>query len=331
MARRGVAGIFGLVLTVATAWSLEAGADNDKDKDKGEKIATPTDSKWSLREREQWKKLAAELDERVERANKVCGHKIAVSFAFDTFKGHFVDDSSFGLDGYGRSHAAAPLGALEEICNGNELGKLHIRSKITKIELRWGGDVSSMKLDGTTLVCSLNPKGKDNASTYQSNLITQIKGLPGAPSGPKNAKGIPTPGEGAWSLREREQWNRLATSHQERLERLNKACGSTIAVEFAFDTFKGHFTNDSSFGLDGYGRSHAEAPLGAIEEICRGGDMQKQAIQSKIRRIEIRWLGTGTSSSSLDGTSLIAKISPQGSDNASTFQSNMVKDLKNKL
>jgi hypothetical protein len=112
-------------------------------------------------------------------------------------------------------------------------------------------------------------------------------------------------------------------------------CGTSIVVAFAFDTFKGHFDAASRYGLDGYGRAHAKAPVDAVSDICNGGAMQKDAVKAKITRIEIRWGGTGNSSFDLNGKTVVATISPhqpgESGDNAATYRDNVVAGLKQQL
>jgi hypothetical protein len=147
---------------------------------------------------------------------------------------------------------------------------------------------------------------------------------------------IGVPGKDAsWSLKEREQWAKLTGATQEHLDRVNRTCGAKIVADYAFETFRGHFSGKESFGLDGYGRAHANASLDALSDVCVSGAMEKDAVKSKITRVEIRWGGTGNSSFAVNGTALVATISPhppgEAGDNAATYREHLIAGLKEKL
>jgi hypothetical protein len=129
---------------------------------------------------------------------------------------------------------------------------------------------------------------------------------------------IAIPEDGSWSLREREQWAQLARVTAAALNAVNDSCRAQVEGAFVFETFRGRFHPSNMYGIgrfdgDSYSAGeHARSPFIAIQQICDEGDMQRNAVRAKIRRIEIRFTGTGHSTFVLNGGVLTGLINPNG-------------------
>jgi hypothetical protein len=139
---------------------------------------------------------------------------------------------------------------------------------------------------------------------------------------------------GKWSLAEREQWAKLRDELLVYLKDANEHCGGTkIEVDFDYESFRGKFKDNESYGLDAYGRAHAAATLMAVDNICKIGDREKKAVAAGVKKVKIAHGKKGKdakSTISYANKTLLPVIEPAGSA-AGTWQDELEKWIKTKL
>jgi hypothetical protein len=94
---------------------------------------------WSLRERQYWQHLVAELDSYVARMNADCGTQITASFVWESFRGKWkAGEDSYGVDAYARAHAVTPVTAVSNVCKKGDMEKSAVRGAVGEILIEMG-------------------------------------------------------------------------------------------------------------------------------------------------------------------------------------------------
>lgn len=126
---------------------------------------------------------------------------------------------------------------------------------------------------------------------------------------------IPVPGsnDSSWSLLERQQWDALSRDFTRNfLDDVNSHCGSRLDGFFVFDTFRHHFTSFPDRPLDDPTRDHAMAPFLAISHLCSpvgtNYELNKRAVNAKLRRIEVWWGGPSMGPSTVNVANGIVSV-----------------------
>jgi hypothetical protein len=138
---------------------------------------------------------------------------------------------------------------------------------------------------------------------------------------------------GKWSLAERQQWTELRNEALTYLKDANAHCGTTIELDFDFESFRGKFKDGEKYGLDAYGRAHTAATIYAVDNICKIGDREKRAVAASIKKIKVthgRKGGDAKSSISYANKTLYPVIEPAGSA-AGSWQDELERWIKTKL
>ena len=112
----------------------------------------------------------------------------------------------------------------------------------------------------------------------------------------------------------------LVRGAQSQLDVLNKDCKSQISAAFVTESFRGQFKPTHSTGIDYEGSQHAEAPISAVQQICAMGEPQSAAVRAKVKRIDIRWGGTGKSTYTFENGVVTGIINPAGGTSAFDYR-----------
>jgi hypothetical protein len=136
--------------------------------------------------------------------------------------------------------------------------------------------------------------------------------------------------EGTWSLQEKEYWAKLQEEADGQAKRASEKCGVKLTATFAKESFRGHLTEGGSFGLSTYARSHCEAGMYVLEDICNNSELAKAAVKEKITTVECRWGGKGHAAVDLSSKKLVTTID-MDTDNASGYTEKVREFVKKKL
>jgi hypothetical protein len=138
-------------------------------------IAIPLDNSWSLREKEQWRDLAKEVQTGINDLNKACGTNIGGAFAFDSFRGRFVANDYGGIE-YLPNFSRAPFDALTGICGETDVEKNSVHRKITGVVISFStAAASSFSVSGTLLYATVNPRDNTGSSAYQFRVNQGVR------------------------------------------------------------------------------------------------------------------------------------------------------------
>jgi hypothetical protein len=97
---------------------------------------------------------------------------------------------------------------------------------------------------------------------------------------------------GNWTLGEREQWQKLEKELTQYSSLMNTSCGTSIAVVFDHETFRGKLMEAGKTGPNAtLFWTHVTQGLGAVRELCLSGDPGKGAVKSKITKITLQHAG----------------------------------------
>jgi hypothetical protein len=138
-------------------------------------ITIPLDNSWSLREKEQWRDLAKEVQNSINYLNKACGTNIGGAFVFESFRGRFIAGQYAGVD-YLPNYSSAPFNALTDICGETDVEKNSVRRKITGIVISWSNAAaSSFSVSGTLIYATVNPRDATGSGAYQYRVNQGIR------------------------------------------------------------------------------------------------------------------------------------------------------------
>jgi hypothetical protein len=109
------------------------------------------------------------------------------------------------------------------------------------------------------------------------------------PQGGGPTEGPTDPDMSTWTLEERQYWAKLQEEMDEFAKKANNHCHSQITAGYRKEAFRGKLTAGGNYGMPQDIRSRCTAALSAILNVCLDGEMAKQAIASKINRVECDW------------------------------------------
>jgi hypothetical protein len=92
-----------------------------------------------------------------------------------------------------------------------------------------------------------------------------------------------------WSLEERQYWVKLQEEMDEFAKKTNAHCHSQLTAGYRKEAFRGKLTAGGNYGLPQDIRVRCTAALSAILAVCGDGEQAKQAVASKINRVECDW------------------------------------------
>jgi hypothetical protein len=139
----------------------------------------------------------------------------------------------------------------------------------------------------------------------------------------------PAPPPGQWTLQEKEYWQKLIEEAKDEVDRVNRTCDTKIGFAHVSESYRGHFTENGTYGLTGYVRSSIQSAIDGVGYICARGAMQKAAVKGKIKRIEIKYGTPGKTIVELKGGTLFVTIDPDAG--GATAQDAVTKYLMNAL
>lgn len=97
---------------------------------------------------------------------------------------------------------------------------------------------------------------------------------------------------GNWTLGEREQWQKLEKELTQYSSLMNTSCGTSIAVVFDHETFRGKLMEAGKTGPNASPFwTHVTEGLGSVRELCLRGGPGKDAVKSKITKITLQHTG----------------------------------------
>lgn len=114
----------------------------------------------SLAEQEAWAKLNEEMSGYIKHLNSACGTSVSGAYDTASYKGKFKDGESYGVSVYARSSCQNLIQAVADLCGSSEPGKARVKSKIQKIECKYGsaGQKPNISLSGGTLSGQFDPE-----------------------------------------------------------------------------------------------------------------------------------------------------------------------------
>ncbi len=137
----------------------------------------------------------------------------------------------------------------------------------------------------------------------QPNIYFRVEISVPVASGAPEVRALPF--TGTWSLAEREAIQNMSEHIQWDMSSAVRECQMPIAVEIDVHSFHGHLVAGTADGLFPGARGRFNSLVRALTAICHRGDMERGAVQQRIRAVRFGWTDSTTDAMNLQGDTVV--------------------------